>query len=102
MLADGGPTEMPAINFGSRNLACKILSQGLSRSVSAFSIFMREYLDPVVEADKFAQYLDKKWIAVNKTAVIKCIHQSGFKLTIKKGHFGLRQFEIIGRTISQE
>ena len=43
--------EMLAFNTASRTVAYKRLAQGLSRSVSAFSSFMREYLDPVVKAD---------------------------------------------------
>ena len=50
--------EMLAFNFASRTFAYKRLAQGLSRSVSAFSSLMREYLDPVVKADQCAQYVD--------------------------------------------
>ena len=39
------------VNFASRTFAYKRLAQGLSRSVSAFSSCMREYLDTVLEAD---------------------------------------------------
>ena len=39
--------EMLAFNFASRTFAYKRLAQGLSKSMSAFSSFMREYLDPV-------------------------------------------------------
>ena len=46
--------EMLAFNFASRTFAYKRLAQGLSISVSAFSSFMREYLDPVVKADQCA------------------------------------------------
>ena len=47
-MADKRSVEMLAFNFASRTFAYKRLAQGLSRSVSAFSSFMREYLDPVV------------------------------------------------------
>ena len=50
-MADQRSMEMLAFNFASRTFAYKRLAQGLSRSVSAFSSFMREYLDPVVKAD---------------------------------------------------
>ena len=55
-MADQRSVEMLAFNFASRTFAYKRLAQGLSRSVSAFSSFMREYLDPVVEADQCAQW----------------------------------------------
>ena len=104
-MADQRSVEMLAFNFASRRLA-----QGLSRSVSAFSSFMRVYLDPVVKADQCAQYLDDIGIAANNAtdltrnirAVFKCIRQAGLKLTIEKCHFGVRKVEFLGRTISPE
>ena len=109
-MADQRSVEMLAFNFASRTFAYKRLAQGLSRSVSAFSSFMREYLDPVVKADQCAQYVDDIGIAANNAtdltrnirAVFKCIRQAGLKLTIEKGHFGVRQVEFLGRTISPE
>ena len=109
-MADQRSVEMLAFNFASRTFAYKRLAQGLSRSVSAFSSFMREYLDPVVKADQCAQYVDDIGIAANNAtdltrnirAVFKCIRQAGLKLTIEKCHFGVRQIEFLGRTISPE
>ena len=102
--------EMLAFNFASRTFAYKRFAQGLSRSVSAFSSFMREYLDPVVKADQCAQYVDDIGIAANNAtdlsgnirAVLKCIRQAGLKLTIENCHFGVRQVEYLRRTISPE
>ena len=109
-MADQRSVEMLAFNFASGTFAYKRLAQGLSRSVSAFSSFMREYLDPVVKADQCAQYVDDIGIAaINATdltrniqAVFKCIRQAGLKLTIEKRHFGVRQVDFLGRTISPE
>ena len=109
-MADQRSVGMLAFNFASRTSAYKRLPQGLSRSVSAFSSFMREYLDPVVKADQCAQYVDDIGIAANNAtdltrnirAVFKCIRQAGLKLTIEKCHFGVRQFDFLGRTISPE
>ena len=71
---------------------------------------MREYLDPVVQADQCAQYVEDIGIPSNNAtdltrnirAVFKCIRQAGLKLTIEEGHFGVRQVEFLGRTISPE
>ena len=101
---------MLAFNFASRTFAYKRLAQGLSRSVSAFSSFMREYSETVFKADQCAQYVDDIGIAANNTTdltrnirvVFKCIRQAGLKLTIEKCHFGVRQVEFLGRTISPE
>ena len=102
--------KMLMFNFASRIFAYKRPAQDLNRSVSAFSSFMREYLDPVVKADQFAQYVDDIGIAANNAtdstwnirAVTKCIRQAGLKLTNEKFLFGVRQDEFLGRTISPE
>ena len=109
-MADQRSVEMLAFKFASRTFAYRRLAQDLSRSMSAFLSFMREYLDPVVKADTCAQYVDDIGIAAdnatdltrNIRAVFKCIRQAGLKLTIEKCHFGVRQVEFLGRTISSE
>ena len=109
-MADQRSVEMLAFNFASKTFAYKRLAKGLSRSVSAFSSFMREYLDPVVKADQCAQYVDDFGIAANNAtdltrnirAVFQCIRNAGLKLRIEKCHFGVRQVEVLGRTISSE
>ena len=109
-MADQRSVETLAFNFASRTFAYKRLAKGLIRSVSAFSSFMREYLNPVVKADQCAQYVDDIRIATNIAtdftrnirAVFKCIRPAGLKLKIEKGHFEVRQVEFLGRTISPE
>ena len=66
-MADQRSVEFLAFNFASRIFAYKKLAQGLSRSLSPSSSFMREYLDPVVKADQCAQYVDDIGIAANNT-----------------------------------
>ena len=107
-IADQGSVEMLAFNFASRTFAYKRLAQGLSRFVSAFSGFISEYLDPVVKADQCAQYVDNIEIAANIAmdltrnfrADFKCTRSAGLKLAIEKSHFGVRQVELLRRTIS--
>ena len=57
-LADEQSIQLLSFNFGSRTFAFKRLAQGLNRSLSAFTSVIREYLDPLVKADKCAQYVD--------------------------------------------
>ena len=57
-IANQRSIEMLAFNFASRTFAYRRLAQGLSRSLSAFSSFMREYLDKVIKADQCAQNVD--------------------------------------------
>ena len=54
-MADQCSVETLAFKFASRTFAYERLAQCLSRSVSAFSSFICEYLDPVVKADQCVQ-----------------------------------------------
>ena len=71
---------------------------------------MREYLDPVVKADQCAQYVVDIGIDANNAtepsrsirAVLRFIRQTGYKLTIEKCIFGVRQVDFPGKTISPE
>ena len=109
-MADQRSVELLAFSFASRTFAYRRLEQGLSRALSAFSSFMREYLDSVIKADQCAKYVDDIGIAANTTeqliknikAVFKCIRKAGLTLTIKKCHFGVTQIEFLGRTITSD
>ena len=109
-MADQRSVKMLEFNFASRTFAYRRLAQSLIGSVSAFSSFKREYLELVVKADQCAQCVNDTGIAAktatelirNIRAVFKCNGQAGLKLTIEKCHFGVRQVEFRGRTISPE
>ena len=58
--------EILTFNFASGTYG-KQLTQGLSRSISAFCSFMRQYLDQVVKADQCPQSVDDIGIAANTT-----------------------------------
>ena len=62
-MADQRSTQILAFNFASQTLAYRGLARGLSRSLEAFSSFIREYLDPVIKMDQCAQYVDDMGIA---------------------------------------
>ena len=109
-MADYQSIQMLAFNFASRTFAYRRLAQGLSRSLSAFSSFMREYLDKAIKADQCAQYVDDIGIAANDAkqlcanirTVFECIRNAGLKLTISKCHFGVKQVDFLGRTITPQ
>ena len=109
-MADQRSIEMLAFNFASRTFAYRRLAQGLSRALSAFSSFMREYLDRVIKADQCAQYVDDIGIAANDAehliknlrATFECIREAGLKLTMHKCHFGATEIDFLGRTITPE
>ena len=103
-MADQQSIELLAFNFASRTFAYRRLAQGLSRSLSAFSSFIREYLDPVIKADQCAQYVDDIDIAANTPeqliknlrAVFQCIRKAGLKLSMAKRHFGVQEVDFLG------
>ena len=107
-MADQRSVELLAFNFASRTFAYRRLAQGPSRALSAFSSFMREYLDAVIKADQCDQYVDDIGIAANTTeqlmknirAVCKLVRKASLKLAIEECHFGVTQVEFFGRTIT--
>ena len=106
-MADPKTVEMLAFNFASRTLAYRRLAQNLSRSLSAFSSFLREYLDSVIKADQCARYVDDNCPAANSPeqlitnlrVVFKCILKVVLKLLMAKCHIGLKGIDFFGRTI---
>ena len=109
-MADQLSIEMLAFNFNSRTFAFQRLAQGLSRSVSAFSSFVREYLDPCIAADKCFSYVDDIGAASHTTEemlenlvhIFQCIRASGLKLSPSKCEFAVPQMKFLGNTITSE
>ena len=109
-MADEQSVQLLAFNFGSRTFAYLRLAQGLNRSLSAFNSTVREYLDPLVKADKCAQYVDDISIAANNVeelvdnieAVFMKIKQAGLKLSMAKCAFGHPEIEFLGRSITSK
>ena len=107
-MADQQSIEPLAFNFASRTFAYRRLAQGPSRSLSAFSSFILEYLDPVIEADQCAQYVDDIGITANTPkqlikklrAVFQCLRIAGLKLSIAKCYFRVKKVDFLGRTIT--
>ena len=107
-MADQQSIELLAFNFASRTFAYRRLAQGLSRSLSAFSSFIREYFDPVIKVDQCAQYVDDIGIAANTPeqliknlqAVFQCLRKASLKLSMAKCHFGVQEVDFLGRTIT--
>ena len=100
--------ELLAFNFASRTFAYRRLAQGLSRSLSAFFSFIREYLDPVIKADQCVQYVEHIGIAANTpeqliknlAAVFPCLRKAGLKRRMAECHFGVQEVGFLGRTIT--
>ena len=109
-MADQQSMELVAFNFACRSFAYRRLAQGVSRSLSAFSNFIREYLDAVIEADQCAQYVDEIGIAANTPqqliknlrADFHCLRKAGLKLSMGKCHFGVQEIHFLGRTLTTQ
>ena len=57
--------EKLVVNLASRTFAYKTLAQRPGRYVSAFSSFLREYMDQFVKTDQCAQHVDDFRSAAN-------------------------------------
>ena len=114
-MADPLSVQLLAFNFLSRTFAYLRLAQGLSRSVSAFSSFMRKYLYPCIVADQCFQYVDDLGTAgktfeefiVNLEAIFQCVQKTGLRLTPSKCEFGLKEmifgkYDYKRRNVSQQ
>ena len=104
-MVDQRSVELPTFSFATKTFVHRRLAQGFSKSVSGFSSFVRQYLDPVVRADHCAQCVDEIGIAATNAMdltreVSESIRQARLKFTIEKCHFGGRQNEFPDRTFS--
>ena len=107
-MADQWSVEILAFTVASRTLAYEEFSKGLRRSASAFSSSLPEFLDPIVKANQCAQNVGDTGIAANNAteptrniqAAFKSIRPTRLKLTMEKGHFGVKQVEFFERMIS--
>ena len=79
-MVDQQSVELLGFNFASRTFAYRRLAQGMSRSLSVFSSFIREHFDPVIKADQCAQYVDDIGIAANTPSTIDQKLTSSFPL----------------------
>ena len=62
--------QLLSFNFGSRTFAFLRLAQGLNSSLSAFTSIVRESSDPLVKAERCAQYVDDIGVAAHTPEVL--------------------------------
>ena len=109
-MADDLSVQLLAFNFGSRTYAYKCLAQGLSKSVTGFSSFIRHYLDPCLAADLCTQFMDDIGSAVNNyeeliptlKKIFECIRKSGLKLSPKKCEIGTQRMKFLGNVVTPQ
>ena len=82
--------------------------RGLNRSLSAFNSTIREYLDALGKAERYAQYVDDIGVAANSVdelvgnieTVFQQIQKARLKLSMSKCAFGHPKIELLGRSIT--
>ena len=107
-MADELSVQLLAFNFASRTYAYKCLAQGLGKSVTGFSAFIRHYLDPCLAAGLCTQFMDYIGCAVEKfenlvTAlreIFECLRRSGLKLSPGKCEIGIESMKFLGNIIT--
>ena len=106
-IADQPSEEKLKFNFVLLTFVYRRLAQGLSRSLSEFTSFMREHLDPVIKADQYAQYVDDIGIAQKDTQhLVKSFkkYSNWFKNemlpVVAEGHFGVQAVVFLVRAIT--
>ena len=107
-MADEQSIQLLSFNFGSRIFAFLRLAQGLNCSLSAFTSVVREYLGPLVKADRCTQYVDDIGIAANTPdeltenleLVFQQLSQAGLNCSMNTREFGQHQIEYLGKFIS--
>ena len=107
-MADDISVQLLAFNFSSRTYAYKCLAQGLNKSVTGFSSFIRHYLDPCLAGDMCTQFMDDIGSAVhtfdelipNLSKIFECIRKSGLKLSPSKCEIGTQKMKFLGNIVT--
>ena len=109
-MADERSMQLLAFNFESRVFAYTRLAQGLSRSATAFSSFIRHHLAADIAADRCSSFMDDVCAAQRTFAehydaldhVFASIGRSGLRLTMHKCEFGVAEIKFLGWTVSKQ
>ena len=105
-MADQQSIELLALNSATGTIANRRFAKRLSRSLSTFPNFNREYLNAVIKVHQCAQYADDicidantpRQMIANLRAVFRCLGKTGRKLSIAKCHFGVKEVDFFGHT----
>ena len=107
-MADDLSVQLLAFNCASRTFAYKGLAQGLNKSGTGFSSFVKHYLGPCLAANVCTQFMDDITAGVNNfdemiRALKKnfdCLKESGLKISAHKCEFGTTKIDFLGSTIT--
>ena len=105
-MADDLSVQLLAFNFASRTFDYNCLAQGLNKSVTGFSSFVKHYLDPCLAANFCTQFMDD--IAAGVTnfdemipalrKIFDRLRELGLKLSAHKCEFGTTKIDYLGST----
>ena len=109
-MADPLSVQLLAFNFASRTMAYQRLARGLNRSVTGFTAFVRNYLEPCLSANICTQLMDDigsgaesvEQLIPNLRPIFKCLRRSGLKLSPEKCVFGSEKVSFLGNVITKE
>ena len=107
-MADDLSVQLLAFNFASRTFAYNCLAQGLNKSVTGFSSFVKHYLDPCLAANVCTQFTDDIAAGVNNfdemipalRKFFDCLRESDLKLSAHKCEFGTTKIDYLGSIIT--
>ena len=109
-MADPLSVQLLSFNFSSRTYAYTRLAQGLNKSVTGFSSFVRSYLDSCLAANLCTQFMDDIGCGVETfeqmiptlRQIFDCLRKSGLRLTPHKCEFGMTSINFLGNTITPQ
>ena len=102
-MADPLPVQLLSFNFASRTYAYTRLAQGLNKSVTVFSSFVRSYLDSCLAANLCTQFMDDIGCGVETfeqkvltlRQIFDCLRKSRLRLTPQKCEFGMTSIKFL-------
>ena len=109
-MADPLSVQLLSFNFASRTHAYTRLAQGLNKSVTGFSSFVRSYLDSCLAANLCTQFMDNigcgvetfEQMAPTLRQIFACLRKSGLRLTPHKCEFDMPSINFLGNTITSK
>ena len=107
-MADKQSIQLLAFKYSARTYACKYLAQGLAKSVTGVTAFIRIYLDSCLAAGSCTQFMDDigcdvekfEELVSNLRNTFNCIRKSGLKLAPAKSLVGTEKNYVPGKNVN--
>ena len=107
-MVDPLSVQLLSLNFASRSYAYTRLAQGINKSLTRFSSFVRSFLHSCLAANLCTQFMDDIGCEVETFEQMiptlrqrfDCLRNSGLLLTPDKCEFGMTSINFLGNTIT--